>query len=445
MHLHQGPAKGPPLEANIMNGYDPNFLGNGITLPLPAFSPTLIGNVLNKPELREGIYADYIHFTIAMNRERRSPIYTALNINQSLIKSSRRKKGWDIDTRIGGEFQLDNDYYRSNPWDRGHLARRGVVSWGNTAREAKQASDATFFYPNATLQHANFNQDEWLALEDWVKGLTLDDDGKITEFTGPIYGEFGRMISPSGRQPAETPSAFFKVLCFISKKTKELDVRAFLMFQDRDALQDKNGKRMFNYQRYQVTISEIEALTGLDFDDKIYEKNPLIYNENPEVEDELNIPETPERIPVDTPNEMVGMDELREYAAEQEVPVFIAAAMVNAVGDERKNEWISIINLSTEAVDLSGWSLSDRVQSSLSLSDALPTEKRTLLPGEAVRVQPVSPVVLGNRSGVIALYEAPTDEFPKGRRIDRVHYTQVQASKEGEPIIFDSLVSRQAK
>jgi len=426
-----------------MRGYDPNFLGEDTPLPLPEFSPALVGNVLNKPELRDGIYADYIHFTIAMNRDRRSPIYTALNINQSLIKSARRKKGWDIDTRIGGEFQLDNDYYRSNPWDRGHLARRGVVAWGETARDAKKASDYTFYYSNASLQHANFNQDEWLALENWVKALTLDDDGKITEFTGPVYGEFGRMISPTGRKPAETPSAFFKILCFISKKTKELDVRAFLMFQDKEALKDKYGKELFNYQRYQVTISEIEALTGLDFADKIYEQNPLIYNENPEVQDELNIPETPERIPVDTPDEMVSMDELREYAAEQEVPVFIAAAMVNALGSERENEWISIINLGSAAVDLAGWTMSDRIRKPLALSDALPPEKRILLPGEAVRIQPVTPIVLGNRGGVVALYDAPSEEFPQGRRIDRIHYTEDQASQEGVPVVFNSLISRQ--
>lgn len=102
-----------------MVGYDPEFLGSGIDLPLPSFSPSLIGDVLNKPELRDGIYADYVHFTIIMNRARRSPILAALNIDQNLLKGARRKRGWDIDTRIGAEFQLDNDYYRANPWDRG--------------------------------------------------------------------------------------------------------------------------------------------------------------------------------------------------------------------------------------------------------------------------------------------------------------------------------------
>lgn len=419
--------------------YNPNFLGEDTPLPLPTLSPAVIGNVLSdRLQLRDGIYADYVNYTIVMNRLRRSPLYAALNIDQNQLKDSRRKRGWDIDTRVGGEFQLNNDYYKSNPWDRGHLARRSSLSWGATAREAKKASDATFFFTNATLQHENFNQDEWLELENWIKFLTLDEDGKITEFTGPIYGEFGRMISPSGRPPAETPSAFFKIVCFISKETKELDVRAFIMFQDSEALANKRGKDFIDFQRYQVTVSEIESLTGLDFADEIYEKNPLLYNEDEEKKERLNIPDFPERIEVDVPEEMISKEEKRDFAVDEKMPVYIAAAMVNAVGEERANEWISIINLSEKEVDLTGWSLSDMRREPLNLSDALSGDALVLLPGEAVRVQPVEPVILSNRSGVIALHEPASESLPRGRRIDRVHYSDEQANREGVPIIFNN-------
>lgn len=421
-----------------MNGYDPDFLGNDISLPLPSFSPAVIGNVLNRLELRDGIYADYINYTIVMNKVRRSALFAALNIDQNQLRDTARKKGWDLDTRIGAAYQLDNDYYNANVWDRGHLARRSSLSWGPTVREAKKASDATFFFSNASLQHENFNQDEWLALEDWVKTLMLDDNGKITEFTGPIYGEFGRMISPNGRPPAETPSAFFKVVCFISSETKALDVRSFIMFQDSDALANKRGKDFIDFQRYQVTVSEIELMTGLDFDDLIYEKNPLYFNENEEAQERLNIPEFPERIKVDVPEEMIAKDEVRDFVVDREMPVYIVAAMVNAAGDERANEWVSIINLSNGDLDLNGWTLSDMRREPLALSTVLKPEELIIRPGQAVRVQPVAPIILSNRNGVITLYEAPTEAFPKGRRIDRVSYTKEQASQEGVPIIFDT-------
>lgn len=39
--------------------------------------------------------------------------------------------------------------------------------------------------------------------------------------------------------------------------------------------------------------------------------------------------------------------------------IVIVSAMVNAVGDERENEWVSIGNFSSENVDFAGWKLDD--------------------------------------------------------------------------------------
>ena len=44
--------------------YNSNFLGRDFPLSMPNFSPILVGNILRLPELREGIYVDYINFTV---------------------------------------------------------------------------------------------------------------------------------------------------------------------------------------------------------------------------------------------------------------------------------------------------------------------------------------------------------------------------------------------
>lgn len=158
------------------------------------------------------------------------------NGDQDKIRSAKRGK-WNIDERVG-DFQLDNEFYRSNPWDRGHLARRSSAAWGDSDEEAKEASDATMFYTNAVLQHENLNQDEWLALEDWVKMLEDDSTNKISVFSGPIYGDEGmarQFVRPRGKVAAEVPAAPFKVACFVGQ-SGGLDARAFLMVQDRLAL-----------------------------------------------------------------------------------------------------------------------------------------------------------------------------------------------------------------
>lgn len=40
-------------------GYEPDFIGDGITIPLPKFSRSLAQSVLRRPDsLRDGIYSD---------------------------------------------------------------------------------------------------------------------------------------------------------------------------------------------------------------------------------------------------------------------------------------------------------------------------------------------------------------------------------------------------
>ena len=201
---------------------------------------------------------------------------------------------------------------------------------------------------------------------------------------------------------------------------------------NREALRDKQGNKLFNFQTYQVTITEIERLTGLEFDDEIYEKNPLLFNENPEKREELHIQQFPERIEVDAPYEMISKGETRDSVAVDNAAIFIAAAMVNPSGDERLEEWVSVINLSSKPVNLEGWTLSDTKHESLQLNSVLKEQERILQPGEAVRIQPLNPVMLSNRGGVISLYDNQT----KGRRIDRVRYTALDVERENAVVRF---------
>ena len=418
-----------------MTGYNEKFL-DGIRLPLPAFSPRLGGFVLRQPELENGVYANYVNYTVVMNRPRRAPIFAALNIDQNKIQTVSSRDSWRFDSRIGPEFQLNNDYYFDNPWDRGHLARRASAAWGRDEREAQRASDETFYYSNASLQHRNFNRDEWLALEDWVLQLKLDKDGKLTSFSGPIYGDFSRTITPEGREPAMIPSAFFKIVCFINKNTHNLDVRAFIMVQDRDALADRSGRSLFDFQNYQVTVSEIEEFTGLEFDNEIYERNPLLFRENPGERTRLNISHFPERIEVDSSEEIVDANRPRDFFADDDINVYITAAMVNPRGNERENEWISVINLSDQDVDLDGWTLTDTKRAPLDIGTAVDARGRVLSPGEAVAIKPISPLMLANTGGVIALHAKPEPGEARGKRVDRVKYSEDGARRAGVPVIF---------
>jgi uncharacterized protein YukJ len=104
--------------------------------------------------------------------------------------------------------------------------------------------------------------------------------------------------------------------------------------------------------------------------------------------------------------------------------VRIVAAVVNPIGPAPEQETVTLINTSSQDLDLSGWALLDRLEHRMVL-DA------TQLPaGEARRIALQPPVQLGNSGGLITLVNAAE------LKVDGVAYTDQQAASEGRSIVF---------
>jgi uncharacterized protein YukJ len=102
--------------------------------------------------------------------------------------------------------------------------------------------------------------------------------------------------------------------------------------------------------------------------------------------------------------------------------VRIVAALVNAQTSPEV-ESITILNTSPSELDLTGWSLADRIMRQHPLTGKLAA-------GETQRVTLAKPVELSNQGGLITLLD---DE---GMKVDGVMYTKAQASKPGWSIVF---------
>ena len=276
-----------------MAGYQTSFLGAQHPIALPRFTPRLARSVLYQEGLRDKAFADYATYTLAMHQGFRAPLFAALNIHRESDPGTSRKDDWRIDERVGEVNQLGPDYYSNNPWDRGHVAMREAAAWGKTKRDAQLADDDTFYYTNAALQHKNFNRDEWVELEKWVLEFAENEATRVTEFSGPIFGDFMRTIRPAGRPAAFVPSAFFKVMAFLDK-TGKLAVRAFIVMQDEASLADMSGRKRYNNQIYQVSVAEVEARTGLLFDDVLANANPIWFSQGAEALSVKNVDTFPE-------------------------------------------------------------------------------------------------------------------------------------------------------
>ena len=237
-------------------GYDPDFLGAAFAVPLPVLTGDLPADIARPAD--GGTHLDYTNFSILMSQSRRLAWYTAVNIDgASRKKISRDSDNWYFDPRIGEEFQCGPSLYSQNELDRGHLVRRIDPVWGDGAAKA---NEDTFHFTNCSPQHKNLNQKIWLNLEDYILNNATNFGLKINVFTGPVF----RADDMVYRQEFRIPAEFWKVVVMV-KADQTLSATAYLQTQKNliTDLEFAYGA----YETYQVPVTQIEALTGLNFGD----------------------------------------------------------------------------------------------------------------------------------------------------------------------------------
>jgi len=101
----------------------------------------------------------------------------------------------------------------------------------------------------------------------------------------------------------------------------------------------------------------------------------------------------------------------------------IVGALVNPVGPAPEAETVTLLNTLAEAVDLTGWTIADRLKRKGALSGVIGA-------GETLRLPVVQPAQLGNDGGIITLLDG------EGLKVDGVAYTKEQARREGRTIAF---------
>ncbi|WFF73420.1 DNA/RNA non-specific endonuclease [Proteiniclasticum sp. QWL-01] len=235
-------------------GYDPVFLGEGFEVPLPVLSEELQPDIARTQEGQEVLH--YTHFSIVMSQSRKLAFYTASNIDGELRQNLKRSGDkWYYDPRISQEFQCGPALYSKNELDRGHLVRRLDPVWGS---DAASANEDTFHFTNCSPQHKNLNQKTWLNLEDYILNNAATHRLKVVVFTGPVFRSDDMVYRREYRIPAE----FWKVAVIV-REGQALSATAYLQTQKNliTDLEFAYGE----YETYQVPITQIESLTGLDF------------------------------------------------------------------------------------------------------------------------------------------------------------------------------------
>jgi endonuclease G len=236
-----------------LTGYDPAFLGEEYTIPHPTYSSNVEQDLVSLNS--GGTILHYTHFSIVMSKSRRLAYYTVVNIDgNQLIDVQRASDQWYFDPRIERSYQCGPELYSGNSLDRGHLVRRRDPVWGDKAEEANRN---TFHFTNCSPQHSYLNQKTWLELENYILDHAENDKLKVTVFTGPVFRTDDRVY-----RGVQIPAEFWKVVVMV-KEDGTLSATAYLQTQKNliDNLEFAYGA----YKTYQVPISHIEELTGMQF------------------------------------------------------------------------------------------------------------------------------------------------------------------------------------
>jgi len=237
------------------NGYNPEFLGSGIVVPLPELTKNRDDIVTYEFAGKTNDVLDYRNFSVQMGRERRLCRFSACNVDGKVPKSHSRKS-WRFDPRIPDELQIKKECYGNLPkFSRGHMTRRNDPSWGGNS---SQGNTDSMHVTNAAPQLQPFNAPIWLSLEDYALDNAIEDDMRICVFTGPFLQDDDPI-----RFGVKIPVRFWKIIAFIHDETGELCATGYTMNQS--ALIGEEEFIFGQHENSQRPIVEIEQLAGISF------------------------------------------------------------------------------------------------------------------------------------------------------------------------------------
>jgi endonuclease G, mitochondrial len=255
-----------PEDAGVPAGYDPDFLGERVDLPVPGAA--IQGDVA--PTMDSGTVVRHTHFSLQMSRSRRFAFWVAWNIDGGALKAlSRTGQRFVKDPQVPADLQVGDELYADNHLDRGHLARRADLLWGSMP-VATSANSDSFFFTNITPQLDDFNQSArhgvWGRLEDAVFEDVDVDDLKVSVFGGPVFADDDRVY-----RGVRLPREYWKALAF--RENGRLKARAFLLTQNLDRLE---VLELDEFRVFQVSLSELEDRTGLQFPDALRTSDGMV-------------------------------------------------------------------------------------------------------------------------------------------------------------------------
>ncbi len=250
-------------------GHAADFLGEDLLLPLPKMLDSA-------EETSNHVWLHYTHFSVLMDRKRRQPRLSLVDIDGKLWRQITRAKDdvWYPDPRLEENEQPVKDFFqkpdpkfnkKKNDFAFGHMVRRTDPNWEEEREDgiAARAEQETFHLTNASPQAESLNSKTWNKLE----SIVLDDLKKSLkihavvltgpELTGPelIHGTF------------PIPRQYWKIVAW--RADNDLAAVGWRQRQPDDVLPATLELQQMPFdhpsgQAWLIPIREISAMSGLD-------------------------------------------------------------------------------------------------------------------------------------------------------------------------------------
>lgn len=240
------------------SGFAASFLHEELILP------KMTGTVTHKTGIGLSQELKYHHFSIVMaDSVWKMPYITAVNIDGArFVDFNRPSDAWFLDPRLSGKDfgQMDNQLYKNNKLDRGHMIRREDPSWGSP-EEALKATFDTYHYTNACPQHMKLNQGkmEWQGLENYILDLAIEKKRKISVLTGPVLQDDSNEYEEY--RGVRVPMQFYKVVIVNNEADDGVYAAAYVQSQYKHRTDFEAAYQPIVHQR---SIKDLMDLTALD-------------------------------------------------------------------------------------------------------------------------------------------------------------------------------------
>jgi len=215
---------------------------------MPSTARTAQPTLIQRAEQSRHVF--HQAFTACMDTEHNLPVWVSHHISRTALTKvfDERPSSYYRDPQHPA---IRNKAYEASGYDHGHLAPAADFQW------ERSVFLQSFLMTNMAPQHACLNQRGWCQLEGTVRKWVMDTlASDIYIVAGAVLDVFTDALCLADGTRISVPARFYKVVLLTDTCAPPRAIGYLMPNADVD---------FTDLAQYEVTVDEVEALTGLDF------------------------------------------------------------------------------------------------------------------------------------------------------------------------------------